>query len=291
MPIQYGLLTREHLEALTPILPEVRQAADENNVYAVGAVKDDCLCGVLVFHADGELLIDIQYIAVAEAYQRQGIADGLIDFLCKSAWESATAICCTFAATDENEPLYRLFVRRGDFTLAEEEGYICRFPCKELSRVELSAAPPAGTRIAAFYDLPERAQRRFVKEMKKDSPELAAGIFTERGQMLRPLCLCVVDAAENVRAAIFCQGRGHDVELSLACAAPGHARALAALAGCLRELLLGAGERASYLWIAAVTPQSRKLIDKLLPVREVTEKFYTACWDMNTMGGRDDVHE
>ena len=155
----------------------------------------------------------------------------------------------------------------------------------------MSAAPPAGTHIAAFYDLPERAQRRFVKEMKKDSPELAAGIFAERGQMLRPLCLCVVDAAENVRAAIFCQGRGHDVELSLAYAVPGHARALAALAGRLRELLLGAGARVSYLWIAAVTPQSRKLIDKLLPGREVTEKFYTACWDMNTMGGRDDVHE
>ena len=190
------------------MLPEVRQAADENNVYAVGAVKDGCLCGVLVFRAGGELLMDIQYISVAETYRRQGIANGLIDFLCKSAWQSATAVCCTFAAADENAPLYRLFARRGDFTLAEEEGYICRFPCRELSRVELSAAPPAGTRIAAFYDLPERAQRHFVNEMKKDSPELSAGIFAERGQRLRPLCLCVVDAAENVRAAIFCRGAG-----------------------------------------------------------------------------------
>lgn len=67
------------------MLPEVRRAVDENNVYAVGAVKAGCLCGVLVFRADGELLIDIQYIAVAEAYRRQGIANGLIDFLCKSA--------------------------------------------------------------------------------------------------------------------------------------------------------------------------------------------------------------
>ena len=119
MPIQYGLLTKEHLEALAPMLPEVRQAADENNVYAVGAVKDGCLCGVLVFRAGGELLMDIQYISVAETYRRQGIANGLIDFLCKSAWQSATAVCCTFAAADENEPLYRLFARRGDFTMAE----------------------------------------------------------------------------------------------------------------------------------------------------------------------------
>lgn len=285
MPIQYGLLTREQLNALTPLLPEAEQAVNAADIYAIGAVKNNCICGILVFRADGELLIDIQYIAVAEACRRQGIATGLLDFLCESAWESTTAVFCTFAAKDWNEPLCRLFIRRGDFTLTETEDYICRFPCRELSKVRLTVAPPAGTRIAPFYDLPKQVQRRFLNDMKKDSFEFSAGICAEREQMFRPLCLCVVDTAENVQAAFFCQRRGHDVELSLAYGTPGHVHALAALVSHLRELLLSTGDCVPYLRIATVTPQSRKLIDKLLPEREIIQKFYTACWDMNTMGG------
>ena len=283
MPIQYGLLTKEQLNAVAALLPDVGLTATTGSIYAIGAVKNNYICGVLIFRADGELLIDIQYIAVAEPYRRQGIATGLLDFLCESAWESTTAIFCTFAAADWDEPLCRLFIRRGDFTLTEAEGYICRFPCKELSRIELNTAPPAGTHIATFYDLPKRVQNRFLNEMKKDSLEFSEGIRAEYEQMLRPLCICVVDSSENIQAAFFCQGREHDVELSLAYGTPGHVHALAALLSRLRELLLSAGDHISYLRIAAVTPQSRKLVEKLLPEREVMENFYTACWDMNNI--------
>ena len=213
MPIQYGLLTKEQLNAIAALLPDVGLTATTGSIYAIGAVKNNYICGVLIFRADGELLIDIQYIAVAEPYRRQGIATGLLDFLCESAWESTTAIFCTFAAADWDEPLCRLFIRRGDFTLTEAEGYICRFPCKELSRIELNTAPPAGTHIATFYDLPKRVQNRFLNEMKKDNLEFSEGIRAEYEQMLRPLCICVVDSSENIQAAFFCQGREHDVEL------------------------------------------------------------------------------
>ena len=291
MPIQYGLLTREQLRSLAPLLPDMEQTISAENTYAIGAATDDLICGVLIFRADGDLLIDIQYIAVAQAYRRQGIAAGLLNCLCKSAWESNTAVLCTFAAANWDDPLCSLFVRHGDFTLTEAEGYICRFPCKELSRVELSAAPPAGVRIAPFYDLPEWARHRFLKEMGSDDPEFSAGLRAEREQLLRPLCLCAADSSDNIQAAIFCQGQGHDVELSFAYATPNHTRSLVALVGRLRELLLGAGEHVSYLRIAAVTPQSRKLVDKLLPGREITERFYTACWDMTAIGGEYDAAE
>ena len=291
MSVQYGLLTKEHLNVLARQLPEVELAAAADNIYAIGAMQDHCICGVLVFRADGEILIDIQYIAVAEAYRRQGIADGLIDFLCKSAWKSTTAVLCTFAAKDWDAPLCRLFIRRGDFTLAETESYICRFPCRELPQVRWNATLPSGMRIATFYDLPELLQRRFINEMKQDNQEFAEGICAERKQMLHPLCICAVDASATVQVAIFCQRREQDIELSLAYCAHGHVNALIALFARLRELLIRAGDYVSDLWIAAVTPQSRKLIDKLLPEREIIEKFYTACWDMNTMGGEDDGYE
>lgn len=100
MPIQYGLLTKEQLNAVAALLPDVGLTATTGSIYAIGAVKNNYICGILIFRADGELLIDIQYIAVAEACRRQGIATGLLDFLCKSALESTTAIFCTFAAAD-----------------------------------------------------------------------------------------------------------------------------------------------------------------------------------------------
>ena len=248
-------------------------------------------CRMAVSRADGELLIDIQYIAVAEACRRQGIANGLLDFLCKSAWESTTAVLATFAAENWDAPICRLFIRRGDFTVTESESYICRFPCRELPQIKWKVTLPAGMRITTFYDLPELAQRRFLNEMRKDNREFAEGLCAERELMLHSLCICAVDSSAEVQAAIFCEARGQDVELSLVYAVNGNVHALMALLARLRELLISAGNRILDLRIAAVTPQSRKLIDKLLPGYEITEKFYTACWDMNTMGGADDGHE
>lgn len=291
MAIQYGLLTKEQLNAVSHVLPEVEQVAAVGNAYAIGAAQDNCICGVLIFRTDGELLIDIQYIAVVEEYRQQGIANGLIDFLCKSAWESTTAVMCTFAAENWDAPLCRLFIRRGDFTLTESESYICRFPCRELPQIKWNVALPSNLRITTFYDLPELAQRRMINEMKNTSPAFAAGIGEDREQMLCPFCLCAVDSLMNVQAVVFCQQQDQDVELSLAYGLPGQSKALVALLVRLRELVIRSGDRFADLQIAAVTSQSRKLIDKLLPQREIISKFYTACWDMNTMGGEEDAGE
>lgn len=102
--------------------------------------------------------------------------------------------------------------------------------------------------------------------------------------MLEPLCLCTVEKG-TVQAAIFCQSQGRDVLLNFVYAHPNHVRSLIILTSHLRDLLMKESEKLDYLQIAAVTPQSRKLVDTLLPQREITHRFYTACWDMNTMGG------
>ena len=58
MSVQYGLLTKEHLNVLARQLPEVELAVDTDNIYAIGAMQDHCICGVLVFRADGERRTD-----------------------------------------------------------------------------------------------------------------------------------------------------------------------------------------------------------------------------------------
>ena len=280
--IQYGLISKVHERAFLPLLPKELHILNEGGVYAIGAVKENQVCGVLVFRADA-FAADILYLAVAEPFRGQGIANGLIDFLCQSAWQATTAVTCTFSAVGRDDPMCRLLTKRGDFTLEETEDYICRFPCKDLADVELPAALPAGSRIEPFYKLRPNMQTRFFSELNEDNAEFADGLKQERNSMLESLCLCVTEG-DDVRAAIFCQNQDGDVMLSFAYASPNHSRALIALLGRLKELLLKAADKVPCLQIAAVTPQSRKLVNKLLPQREITRKFYMASWDMNTMG-------
>lgn len=283
MSIEYGLITNIQMQAFLPLFPDGQQTLNEYGVFAIGAVKNGRACGILVFRAD-ELTADIQHIAVAEDCRRQGIANGLIDFLCKSAWEASTAVLCTFSAADRNDPLCSLFITRGDFTVTEEEDYICRFPCKELETVDLNIAPPSGSRIEFFYKLPEAMQHGFFKHLESHNIEFVRGLRESANFMLPSLCLCVT-GSDGVQAAVFCQDLKGDILLSFVYARPGHTRALIALTSRLRELVLEAADHVPYLHIAATTPESRKLVDTLLPRREITGKFFSACWDMTTMGG------
>ena len=283
MSIQYGLISEKQIDAFLPLMPNHQELLGESDVFAVGAVTDGQACGILVFRSD-ELTADILYLAVAESHRRKGIANCLIDFLCESAWKTSTAVLCTFSATDRNDALCRLMVKRGDFTLAEAEGYICRFPCEKLKMIQLDTVPPSGSQIESFYKLPEYIRNDFFSRLKEGEQEFARSLQEERGLMLEPLCLCVVESG-LIQAAIFCQSQGGDVLLSFAYACTGHTRGLIALLSRLRVLLVRAANKVPYLHIAAVTPESRKLVDTLLPQREITSRFYTACWDMNTMGG------
>lgn len=284
MSLQYGLISPKQFPAFRPLLPDGPKNLNDPGLYAVGAVQDNIACGVLVFRADN-LIADIQYLAVAEGYRGQGIANGLIDFLCAAAWKETVAVMGSFSAPDWDEPICQLLMKRGDFTIQQTEDYICRFSCKVLEKVNMNVKPPAGNRIAPFYALEEQLRRSFFTKMKEDNSEFAAGVQEARALMLDPLCLCMVDSREAVTAAIFCQNDGGNVSLLLAYALPGHARALMALVSRLRELLVQASEKVPYLKIAAVTPESRKLVDTLLPEREITAHFYVVSWDMNTLGG------
>lgn len=282
MSIEYGRIGRDQAEAFRPLLPEGRQTLHGKNELAIGAVEDGRACGVLVVRTN-EMVADILHLAVSEPYQRRGIADGMLDLLCRTAGEAGVAVLCSFAAAGRDDPLCRLLTHRGDFTLTEEEDYICRFPCDRLAEVNLRGVPSAPC-IRPFYSLPEYVQNDLFSYLERDNAEFARGLREERGRMLQPLCLCAL-SNHGVQAAVFCQNRDGSVLLSFACARTGHVRALMQLLERLRELLVKAADRVPYLYLAAVTPESRKLIEALLPDREITSRFYTAGWDMTMMEG------
>ena len=86
MSIEYGRIERDQAEAFRPLLPEGRQTLHGNNELAIGAVEDGRACGVLLVRTN-EMVADILHLAVSEPYQRRGIADGMLDLLCRTAGE------------------------------------------------------------------------------------------------------------------------------------------------------------------------------------------------------------
>lgn len=282
MSIKYGLLNKNQLTPFLPLLPENEVVFDAENVFAIGAIDDNTACGIMTFSAD-EIIVTIQYIAVSPDHRRQGIANGMIDFLCTYAGKETIAVLTTFAAKDRDEPICRLLTKRGDFTINEDEDYICRIPSTELSKLTIPAELPYDTVIAAFYELSEEQQNNFFMELKKDNAEFAISLENESSFMLKPLCLCAVTNGK-VGAAIFCQKQSSDVLLTFAYAVPNHIRSLMSLISHLRDLVSAAADKVPYLRIAVVNPESRKLVETLCPNREITSHFYTASWDMDTLG-------
>ena len=180
MSIQYGRIAPQHFDAFRPLLPE-EFSLQAPHTYAAGAVQDGVACGVLVFRAD-ELTADILWLAVAETHRRQGIATGLIDFLCRSAWETGTALLCTFAAPNRDAPLCRLLTRRGDFTVTETEDYICRFPCRELAGIQLPRWNPSISCRSTPAVPSSHSSRRTMPRLPTDC--------RRRKRRCLPLCAC-----------------------------------------------------------------------------------------------------
>ena len=283
MAIQYGLVADDQTQAFLPLVPDstVRNLLDDQEILVAGAVKDGKAAGIMIFRKD-EFSVDIQYLAVAQDCRRQGIATGMINFLCKIAWNTGKALLCSFMAENRDDPICRLLTKRGDFTMNETGDYICRFPCGELKDVRLGAQD-AECNIEFFYKLPEHVQNSFIAHMKEDNYEFVRGLNEDKDTMLESLCLCVEEKGV-VNAALFCRSQDGDVVLSFLYSKPGYVRSLMALICRLREMLVKVSHKLNYLRIAAVTPESRKLVETILPRREIVGKFYLACWDMNTMG-------
>ncbi len=283
MSIQYGLVKKSEMQPFLPLIPESEIISNADNVYAIGAVNDNEACGILVFNAD-DIIATIQYIAVSPKHRGKGIANGMIDFLCKYAYRDTIAVVVTFAAKDRDEPICQLLTKRGDFTINEDEDYVCRIPTGELAGIKIPAELPRDTVISSFYELSEEQQTAFFLDLKKENEDFAMGIQEEKEFMLKPLCFCAVTNGK-VGAAIFCQKQDNDVLLSFAYGVPNHARSLMTLIARLRDVLSAAADKVPYLRIAVVNPESRKLVETLYPNREVTQHFYIASWDMNTVGG------
>lgn len=134
-------ITDKTLHWFQPLLEEplIRRLANpESGTYAIGAVEDKTACGVLVFRT-GDPAAEILTLAVSPQYRRRGIARGMVEYLCRHAWATVTPVVCSFAAPDRQDPVYLFFAHLESFSVAPEEGLVCRVPLSELPRRKLAA--------------------------------------------------------------------------------------------------------------------------------------------------------
>ena len=277
---EYIRLTEQTLRWFQPLLPPACQALrEQEETYILGAIRDGAACGVLVFRLDRlkEIFVaEIRYLAVAEGFRRRGIATGLIRFLCRCCYDSVTPVLCTFSAPDKTDPLYLLFAEMEGFSVDEAEGYVCRVPLAGLAGdPALAALAERGRQPHRLFDLPAATRRSFLLDLKRRG---ALYLQEADGESLvKPLCL-YTRGGESITAALFFSRDGADLELSFAWCAPGGQRDLMGLLGRV-AVQVPAGAR-GMLRIAAASPASMAIVDKLLPGREITARFYQAAWDM-----------
>lgn len=276
--VSYFRITEEKLHWFAPLLSQSEEAAlkSRGDVYAIGAVCDKCACGILVFQL-GEIA-DIRYLAVSEKYRRQGIATGMITFLCRYMWDSLTPVTCSFASKGLDDPIYLLFADMGNFSVAESGGYSCRVSLKELPENKV-LAPLKGHKLnhPSFFSLTPSERKGFMQKMYEQNNFYLREIPEE--QYRKDFCLCNMDGNE-VKAAIFItQETGTpDLELAFAWCAPGRQKALIELLAQASAMVQGDSE--GYLYISAVTPPSVAIVEKILPEREMLGSYCQAVWDM-----------
>ncbi|MCD8195803.1 MAG: hypothetical protein LUE24_01300 [Lachnospiraceae bacterium] len=257
-----------------PLLPAEFQSPQENlGVYLIGAVMDGVACGAMAVQLRDDLA-DIRWFYVAEEYRERGVASGMLDCLCRLMWEDAIPVTCTFAAADQEDPLYLFFAEKENFSVEPQEGYVCRIPLAELA--EDSSITELGGRGATpqeFFALSALERKRFYQKLQELDVHYLEDVSEE--ELFPSLCLYTKEGG-NLKTAAFIVREGEELELVCLYSVPGAQRDLMnVLAELCRRL-----PKTGNLWISAVNPSSAALTDRLLPQRVITARYYRAAWDM-----------
>lgn len=281
---EYIRITETTESWFLPLLPPHTRALYQTTLemFAIGAVEDETACGVLLFYEQDDR-VEIQYLIVADDYRRQGIGTGMVRYLCQSYYESETPVICVFTATGREDPLYLMFEEMGNFSVSEEDGYYCSISVSELQKNRKFIAMGAQKEHPVpFFSLPEREQKAFLNFLISENLNYLQDIDSDT--YLRPLCLCCKNGS-GIQAAVFVtQDAGSaDADLSFVWGMPGVPRPLMKCLADVASMLPAAGVET--LNIAAVTPSSVSLVEKLLDNKTITRRFYSAVWDIELWGG------
>lgn len=275
-------ITGDILKWFIPLLSEpYAEAIESGTAFAVGAADNGTACGVLVFSTAAPPVIDIEYIAVGDEFRRKGVATAMLKFLCGFAEESLSPVVCSFSASGKTDPKYLFFAEQEYFSVSEEDGFICELNAAALKNTKLPAVTEDSMSIVPFFSLPKPDRNAFWSKLQRDGVSYPHGI-ADGADCEESLCLCA-RGKDGIQAAVFIEDNAVEgLYLSFVWCAEniGAQKQLVSLLDRLIKIVSETKPDVK-LTVAAITPASIALVNKLLPEREIIARFYSAAWDMN----------
>lgn len=298
---QFIRITNDNVQWFLPLMgpSEQKLLAIDPDVYALGAVRDEVACGVLLFrHCTGYITI-LNYF-VGDGYGGDGsIAGGLIKTLTDAAYETATPVICYFGAESKDSVLFKFFRSTGHFTIEEEIGGCYEIPFAMIEKTEVLRKDFKDKgNFACFFDLPSTRRNSFRNKLIENNEyyiEELAGDYIEEAS------LASYDKDGNITCLVLPERipDSNDINLSFVWAKPGcELDLIEMIARSYKEIkkladMADEGENVNVaaktaedervLYVSAVNEQSENLVRKLLPTAQKTRQFYCASWDMERM--------
>ncbi len=118
-----------NLKWFYPLLVEGEEylLRSRDDICAVGAVVEAKAAGMVLFSfREREILI--RRIAVSEDMRNQGVATGLLRYLCELAGDFGAVVSADFYAEEKYDDIYSLFTDTGFFSIQEIPGGIVSLP-------------------------------------------------------------------------------------------------------------------------------------------------------------------
>jgi len=271
-------ISQKNIQAFAPLLSAgSAEKIAAGTLGAVGAVLDETACGALVYELhEKEGLLQIHELTVSTPFRRRGAGKELLQYIKGLALDNELSLLCAFP--EDDGALQALFVSCG-FRITPTEGATYAATMVELRM-------PSGLDKLVGKSRPERISAvgshiwtRFRRTQAEQGIHYVNQCEERKAAWLDPLCLCALQDGDVCACVIAEKDGDRDTLLSYAYASAGGNTKLALLLAAARQRLLETAPADSRLYITAVNPSSRRLVERLLPGAECVEKYSLAELD------------
>ena len=251
---------------------------NDRNLFAIGAVFSGIACGRLIFRNTGSY-IQIIDIFVHERFRNYGLGRGMLRFLLKYAYREKVPVLAYFSDVEKDGRIKHFFEKDRVFSIKKTEGFYCR-------------ARATDVRVKELLDLNKRHSKDFsVRSFLSLSPEIKKSFFEGRysaGDYMareanckkkhRRLCL-YASKGRRINAVLFASlRRDGNVELDYLWGRKGASSSTVfLLSEAIKRVIKP--KKNYYIYIAAVSPVTEKIVERLLPKREILKRYYRAIFD------------
>ncbi len=280
METDYVRIGQENLKWFYPLFSEgeERLLQVRDDICAIGAVVQAKAAGMVLFSFH-EREILIRRIAVSEDMRNQGVATGLLRYLCTLSNDSGAVVSADFYAEEKYDDIYSLFTDTGFFSIQEIPGGIVSLPLKSFEGNELlkkAMNTAEKSRIKSLASLSEGEKNLVIQNVQEEGRGFVSK--QELSECLQTASF--VAASENVFSGIALVKKDDSgLELSYVYLTSNGSYSFVPLVASVLSALMETDPEES-ISITVANELSEKLLLKLVPDATYKIKHYRAFYDM-----------